>query len=101
VWSFVVQFLSCRVLCCCGVVLVVSYGVLSLLCVCVSLTIGWAGVCCERRWSAHDVNGTFKEGTNTGGEGRMPRRTHRGGGGAHRDLTSDRGHRQRQGGLLH
>jgi len=35
VWSFEVLFLSCRVLCCCGVVLVVSCVVLFLLCVCV------------------------------------------------------------------
>jgi len=35
VWSFVVLFLSCRVLCCRGVVLVVSCVVLFLLCVCV------------------------------------------------------------------
>jgi len=35
VWSFVVLFLSCRVLLCCGVVLVVSCVVLFLLCVCV------------------------------------------------------------------
>jgi len=34
VWSFVVMFVSCRVLCCCGVVLVVRV-VLFLLCVCV------------------------------------------------------------------
>jgi len=57
---------------------------------CLSLTIGWAGVCCERRRSAHDGNGTFKEGPDTGGEGLVPRRTPRRGGGAHRDLTSDR-----------
>jgi len=36
------------------------------------LTTGWAGVCCVRRWSAQDVNGTFEEGPNTGGEGLMP-----------------------------
>ena len=34
-WSFVVLFLSCRVLYCCGVLLVVSCRVLFLLCVCV------------------------------------------------------------------
>jgi len=35
VWSFVVLFLSCRVLCCCGVVLVVSCVVLYLLYACI------------------------------------------------------------------
>jgi len=44
------------------------------------LTIGWAGVCCERGRSAHDVNGTFKEGPDTRGGGLVPRRTHRRGG---------------------
>jgi len=38
VWSFMVLFLSCRVLCCCGGVLVVSCVVLFLLCVCVCVT---------------------------------------------------------------
>jgi len=35
VWSFVALFLSCRVLCSCGVVLVASCVVLFVLCVCV------------------------------------------------------------------
>ena len=35
VWSFVVLFVSCRVVCCCSGVLVVSCVVLFLLCVCV------------------------------------------------------------------
>jgi len=51
-----------------------------------------AGVCCERRRSAQDVKETFQKGPNAGGEGLVPTPTHRRG--AHRDLTSDRGHGQ-------
>jgi len=41
------------------------------------LATGVAGVCCERRRSAQEVKETFQKGTNVGGEGLVPRRTHR------------------------
>jgi len=64
-----------------------------------ALMTGWAGVYCVRRRSAHDVNGTFKEGPNAGGGGWCPYHTPEGGGGTGTSRpTGDTG---REGELLH